>query len=62
MDEAGAELHLNDSVSLRVRRVISDVPDVHLLRLLCVRVVVHARRLLVAERWGKMRPHLNITA
>ena len=40
MDEAGAELHLDDSVSLRVRRVISDVPDVHLLRLLCVRVVV----------------------
>ena len=62
MNEAGAELHLDDSVSLRVRRVISDVPDIHLLRLLCVRVVVHARCFAVAERWGKMRLHLNITA
>ena len=57
-----AELHLNDSVSLRVRQVTTDIADVNLVGLFCVRVVVHARRLLVAERWGKMRPHFNITA
>ena len=37
-------MHLNDSVRLRVRQVTTDVADVNLVGLFCVRVVVHARR------------------
>ena len=62
MDETGAELHLNDSVSLRVRQVTTDIADVNLVGLFCVRVVVHAWGVAVVVGGREVGPHRDLAA
>lgn len=57
-----AELHLNDSVSLRVRQVTTDIADVNLVGLFCVRVVVHAWGVAVVVGGREVGPHRDLAA